>query len=393
MTVIPPMAAPSAPTPRTSAGGGSADGGDGVAAVFSALVAAVSAELAASEHGSTTEAGLPEALVEGADTGGDAASDAGEVDDVARAAAASLLGVVVPTMVDQITAATGEAALGGTSPAVTAAAARSVTTGDAPEGGPEVAVTLPATVETVGGPTASTGAPPSGSELPGADGTAPSVSVDAEGTVEPEPAAGSPEEAAPAAAAPGGDAPDAPAGEAPVERSTATTGTAPAPSAPMGIDAPTAPTAARATAAPAAAPSVAPALPDQLVEVLAPLRRAPDGTHRMAIQLRPDELGDVHIEFQVRGNEISLNLRADLASTNELLRDSLAQLRAELDAAGFRSGTLDVADHGDPRAHGDRPDHDRATGDGRPSGDASTEEAASTDHPQQSAVAGLDLRL
>lgn len=121
-----------------------------------------------------------------------------------------------------------------------------------------------------------------------------------------------------------------------------------------GIGRPAGPTAAAPTAAAGsgdpATRVAAPALSEQIVEVLSPLRRGPDGTHQVALQLRPDELGEVLVDVRVRGNEISLSLRADLAPTADLLRESLAELRSELEAAGFRSGNLDVGSHAERRS-------------------------------------------
>lgn len=167
--------------------------------------------------------------------------------------------------------------------------------------------------------------------------------------------------------------------------------TAPAQTAPAAaVDGPAAPTTSARTAAPA--------LPDQLVTVLTPLRSAPDGTHRVGIQLRPDELGEVQIDVVVRGNEIALNVRADLPATADLLRASLAELRAQLEAAGFDAGDLDVAHHGpdgDADLSDDRTDGPRADG---PEGDrtATDDIASGADVPatqSTTSAIGLDLRL
>lgn len=141
--------------------------------------------------------------------------------------------------------------------------------------------------------------------------------------------------------------------------------------------------------APAPAPAPAPSLPDQLVEVIGPLRQAPDGTHRVSVQLRPDELGEVLVDVRVRGTEVNLSIRADLAGTAELLRDALGELRAELEAAGFSSGDLDVGSQAGRGTPDDRtgavPDHEpstlaRGSADGRPD-------------PAPAATSGLDVRL
>lgn len=159
----------------------------------------------------------------------------------------------------------------------------------------------------------------------------------------------------------------------------------PAPAQPVGEVA--------ATAASPAARMPAPSLPDQLVEVIGPLRQAPDGTHRLSVHLRPDELGEVLVDVRVRGNEVNLTIRADLAGTADLLRDAVGELRAELEAAGFRSGDVDVSSHSDRRATQER----RPAG-AMPAGDAG---ASGLDGPEDTnptpastaASSGLDLRL
>ena len=136
--------------------------------------------------------------------------------------------------------------------------------------------------------------------------------------------------------------------------------------------------------------TAAPTLPDQLVEVIGPLRQAPDGTHRVSVQLRPDELGEVLVDVRVRGNEVSLSIRADLAGTADLLRDAVGELRAELEAAGFRSGDVDVSANHDRRT---APDERRA---GPPAAD--DDGPSSADLPGEApttsaASSGLDVRL
>lgn len=184
-----------------------------------------------------------------------------------------------------------------------------------------------------------------------------------------------PAEPRPAAAPPSGVA-AAPAGDG----STAVAAN-PVPLRPEG--------AAGATAQPAAGHTAAPSLPDQLVEVVGPLRQAPDGTHRVSVQLRPDELGEVLVDVRVRGSEIHLSIRADLAGTAELLRDAVGELRAELESAGFSSGDLDIGSRADPGPADDRragsEERARAAHAGAPDDDL-------TPVPQ-AASSGLDVRL
>lgn len=139
----------------------------------------------------------------------------------------------------------------------------------------------------------------------------------------------------------------------------------------------------------APAPAVGPALPEQLVTLVAPLRQGPDGTHRMSIELRPEELGGVKVDVRILGNEISLHLRADLSATTELLRASLADLRSELEMAGFDAGSLDVGSNTQEGPDSDRPDA-RRTG----ATDATAARSQSQDAPSTAAPAsGIDIRL
>lgn len=392
MTVMPTVAAPSAPAAKPTGGAAaSADAAEGVAAVFSAMVAAVSAELAASEHQSMLGVDVAVALDAATALPGEV-DEVGHVDEAAQAAmAASVLGIVPPPPLSNTPEAAPDPATVAEASVPAATTSSRATDADVDTGrldGLEPPADHQVAADAGAGP-ATAAVPEEGAQLPSDRGTTTGAHLDADAGTD---------EAAPATANPGAPTTDA---EGPAERpvvapaaapvtstdgAVAATAPAPAPAGPTAVDGP--------TAASLTDRSAAPSLPDQLVEVLSPLRRTPDGTHRMAIQLRPDELGDVDIEFQVRGNEISLSLRADLSSTNELLRESLAQLRAELDAAGFRSGTLDVTDHGDPRAQGDRSDRDDAAATRRP-GDASADQTPTTAPP--SAAAGdatrLDLRL
>lgn len=140
---------------------------------------------------------------------------------------------------------------------------------------------------------------------------------------------------------------------------------------------------------PALAATVRPGLPEQLVTLVAPLRRGPDGTHQMSIELRPEDLGGVKVDVRILGNEISLHLRADLPATTELLRASLAALRSELETAGFDAGSLDAGSNTQEEPDSDRPDA-RQTG----ATDAITARSQSQDAPSTAApAAGIDIRL
>jgi flagellar hook-length control protein FliK len=104
-----------------------------------------------------------------------------------------------------------------------------------------------------------------------------------------------------------------------------------------------APTAAPATVAEAStADEPERAVHHQLVSVLRPLHAQRDGSYSLSLELQPAELGRVQLEVTVRNGEIGLHLVADRASTDQLLRGTVAQLRAELESAGFRAGHVGV---------------------------------------------------
>nr|BFE65564.1 hypothetical protein GCM10020063_100900 [Dactylosporangium thailandense] len=84
--------------------------------------------------------------------------------------------------------------------------------------------------------------------------------------------------------------------------------------------------------------SVAP----QLVSVLSPLRKGPDGVHRMTVRLDPEELGPVSIVAEVRDGSISVHLRADRETGQAALQAALPQLRQDLSSAGFAQCALEL---------------------------------------------------
>ena len=73
----------------------------------------------------------------------------------------------------------------------------------------------------------------------------------------------------------------------------------------------------------------------QLAENIAPLRRGPDGVHRLTVLLHPADLGAVQVVAEIRGGEISLQLAGTTEVGWQALTASLPQLRKELADAGF----------------------------------------------------------
>lgn len=82
---------------------------------------------------------------------------------------------------------------------------------------------------------------------------------------------------------------------------------------------------------------------EQVATVVRPLRLGADGAHRLAVQLRPDELGTVHLEVALRDGRFSLHAVAETGAARDVLSQSLPQLRAALTSAGIDLGTLDVS--------------------------------------------------
>jgi flagellar hook-length control protein FliK len=93
----------------------------------------------------------------------------------------------------------------------------------------------------------------------------------------------------------------------------------------------------------------------QVAMVLSPLRRGPDGVHRMTIQLRPEELGPVSIVAEVRGGAIAVQLQANHEAGRAALQAALPELRQDLRDAGFGDCALDL--HQQTYAGGNQSQH------------------------------------
>jgi flagellar hook-length control protein FliK len=102
-------------------------------------------------------------------------------------------------------------------------------------------------------------------------------------------------------------------------------------------------------------PSVAtavsqPGLPtpaEQVAMRLVPLRRGPDGVHRLTIHLNPEDLGPISVVAEVRGGAIAVQLHSATEAGRAALQASLADLRQSLIDGGFGSCALDLQ-QGDP---------------------------------------------
>ena len=149
---------------------------------------------------------------------------------------------------------------------------------------------------------------------------------------------------------------------------------------PVAMTEPSPATAPDATA-PAEMPAAPPATADldapppaqQLAEALRDVRRMSDGSHRLSLQLHPEELGAVQLEVAVRDGQLHLRAVAETDSTRRLLAASIPELREQLTDAGVSAGSLEVgaesaADHqradagDDSPTRGDQPSEGRADG-------------------------------
>jgi chemotaxis protein MotD len=104
--------------------------------------------------------------------------------------------------------------------------------------------------------------------------------------------------------------------------------------------------------------AAAPAPPEQLFQLVAPLRLAPDGTYTLTLQLRPADLGLVTVHVEARQGVLSVHIVADHDQARDVLRSSLGNLRSHLELGGVRAGDIDVS--------ADRNARQQANPDGKP---------------------------
>ena len=143
----------------------------------------------------------------------------------------------------------------------------------------------------------------------------------------------------------------------------------------------------------AAAEIDVPTPPQQIAEALRDVRRMTDGSHRLSLQLHPEELGVVQLEVAVRDGQLHLRAATELDSTRRLLNASLPELRAQLADAGVSAGSLEV---GAETAGGDRSARDDdASSTARAGFDESvpTDPSGVADAATLTAPGRLDVRL
>jgi hypothetical protein len=81
---------------------------------------------------------------------------------------------------------------------------------------------------------------------------------------------------------------------------------------------------------------------EQVAMRLVPLRRGPDGIHRMTVHLNPDDLGPISVIAEVRGGAIAVQLLSATEAGRAALQASLPDLRQNLIDGGFGSCALDL---------------------------------------------------
>ena len=135
-----------------------------------------------------------------------------------------------------------------------------------------------------------------------------------------------------------------------------------------------------------------PTPPQQIAEALRDVRRMADGSHRLSLQLHPEELGVVQLEVAVRDGQLHLRAATELDSTRRLLNASLPELREQLTDAGVTAGSLEV---GAETAGGDRSARDGAPATVRSGfdGPTGTDGPIVSDPTTLTAPGRLDVRL
>ncbi len=127
----------------------------------------------------------------------------------------------------------------------------------------------------------------------------------------------------------------------------------PAPDVPDLPDAPDAPpplfTAGPHSPAPPDRPGLPAAAPAVVQQMVAAALKAADGPEA-ELTLTPEGLGNLRIGLSAEGDRITMTLSAERADTLDLMRRHLADLTAELQAAGFVQVDLGFADWAPPDA-------------------------------------------
>ena len=86
--------------------------------------------------------------------------------------------------------------------------------------------------------------------------------------------------------------------------------------------------------------SAAEQIAEEVAERLGLIRRP--GRHEISLELRPDDLGTVHLAARLEGRQLTLEIRAELAQSRDLLQQALPQLRELLVQQGIDAGRVTV---------------------------------------------------
>jgi hypothetical protein len=94
---------------------------------------------------------------------------------------------------------------------------------------------------------------------------------------------------------------------------------------------------------------------DQLVDVIRPLRHDGHGRYDLRVDLHPADLGRVRLDVTFEAGVVHVTLHADQGATNQLLQQSLGDLRQALEQAGVATGQLAMGAEGSAPGSQDRP--------------------------------------
>jgi len=135
----------------------------------------------------------------------------------------------------------------------------------------------------------------------------------------------------------------------------------------------------------------------------APLRRGAEGTHRIRVSLRPDELGGVDLDVELHADgELHVHLAAHERETVHVLQAALGDLRSDLEREGFTTGRFGVSHRGprsgdtsgDPAGgETDRRGHGNQAGGRRGSATGSEIQAAAVSAARSDPSATVDLQV
>lgn len=115
------------------------------------------------------------------------------------------------------------------------------------------------------------------------------------------------------------------------------------------------------TAVPVDTTTAAPVVHTQLVEAVEPLRHRADGSYDITLELHPAELGAVRVRAVLENGTIQLHIQAERATTQDMLQNSLANLRTALDDAGLNTGQLSVGSHANWQGQTSQSDQQQAS--------------------------------